>query len=180
MRELVARDLDRVVHRGREDHLVLAGSARTEIALDRQPYIAVRDSAADGRVLDFRFGVGCAGECREHREKNDEGECVCFHGRKFLPCRFRGFFKLTQASKNRMACLGWRGRPACRATDPATHPADVSLSMSLFLRPGVFRGARNTAGGTPALPEAHRPGSSRMVHSCFIGRRGSSPGGSSI
>ena len=34
---------------------------------------------------------------------------------------------------------------------------DVCLRANLSRRPGVFREARNTAGGTPALPDARRP-----------------------
>ncbi len=45
-------------------------------------------------------------------------------------------------------------RLPCRA--PAWHPADVSRRGRAQRRSSVFRETRNTAGGTPALPETRR------------------------
>ena len=71
MRELVARDFDRVLHRGGENQLVLAGRASGEIALDRHLQFSIRDSAADGRVFDFRLVLR---ERCDGREQECDGE----------------------------------------------------------------------------------------------------------
>ena len=76
VREPVARDLDGMLHRGREDQLVLVAVLAAEQALDDEPHLSIRDSAADGRVLDFRVGLRRARDPREQGDENDEGEAA--------------------------------------------------------------------------------------------------------